>query len=336
MLTAVVILTAFFWSGPPQFKVTHEGRPGRRTRARRSRAGLRAGDLIVRVNGKARARTRAGQRTRSRSPGKITLVVRRAGALRDARRRRRRRRAATGARYLGFVVRDRARRQPALRPRRQRARGRLRSLVHDVRDVHARSATSSRAASATRSRARSASCSSRRRRINEGVYPRLLALISLSLAIFNLLPFLPLDGGHILFALIEFFRRRPLAPRGLRARLADRHRRDADAVRDRPLERRRAHHQRADDRAVGRPGREYRCNPMASERQIVVGGVPIGGGVPGHRPVDDDDQDARRRGDDGADRPRSSRPASTSCASPCPACPMPTRCPSSSSARRCR
>jgi regulator of sigma E protease len=36
-------------------------------------------------------------------------------------------------------------------------------------------------------------------------------LISLSLAIFNLLPFLPLDGGHILFALIELFRRRPLA-----------------------------------------------------------------------------------------------------------------------------
>ncbi len=47
--------------------------------------------------------------------------------------------------------------------------------------------------------------------MNEGVYPRLLALISLSLAIFNMLPFLPLDGGHILFALIELFRRKPLA-----------------------------------------------------------------------------------------------------------------------------
>jgi regulator of sigma E protease len=46
--------------------------------------------------------------------------------------------------------------------------------------------------------------------IDAGVYPRLLALISLSLAIFNLLPFLPLDGGHILFALIEKVRRRPV------------------------------------------------------------------------------------------------------------------------------
>ena len=45
---------------------------------------------------------------------------------------------------------------------------------------------------------------------NTGSYPRLLALISLSLAIFNLLPFLPLDGGHILFALIEKVRRRPV------------------------------------------------------------------------------------------------------------------------------
>jgi regulator of sigma E protease len=42
-------------------------------------------------------------------------------------------------------------------------------------------------------------------------YLSILAFISLSLAIFNLLPFLPLDGGHILFALIERVRRRPLS-----------------------------------------------------------------------------------------------------------------------------
>ena len=60
---------------------------------------------------------------------------------------------------------------------------------------------------------------------------------------------------------------------------------------------------------------------MASERRIVVGGVPIGGGAPVTRAVDDDHQDARRRGDDGADRPAASRPASTSCASPCPGLP---------------
>ena len=41
-------------------------------------------------------------------------------------------------------------------------------------------------------------------------YLRVVALISISLAILNLLPFLPLDGGHILVALVERVRRRAL------------------------------------------------------------------------------------------------------------------------------
>jgi regulator of sigma E protease len=39
-------------------------------------------------------------------------------------------------------------------------------------------------------------------------YFELLGLISMSLALFNLLPLLPLDGGHILFSIIEAVRRR--------------------------------------------------------------------------------------------------------------------------------
>jgi regulator of sigma E protease len=42
-------------------------------------------------------------------------------------------------------------------------------------------------------------------------YLQVLGLISMSLAILNLLPLLPLDGGHILFSLIEAVRRRPVA-----------------------------------------------------------------------------------------------------------------------------
>jgi regulator of sigma E protease len=38
----------------------------------------------------------------------------------------------------------------------------------------------------------------------------ILALISLSLAIVNLFPFLPLDGGHIFWAIVEKVRRRPV------------------------------------------------------------------------------------------------------------------------------
>lgn len=43
-----------------------------------------------------------------------------------------------------------------------------------------------------------------------GVYLRVLGFISLQLAIFNLLPLLPLDGGHILFNLIEKFKGSPI------------------------------------------------------------------------------------------------------------------------------
>jgi regulator of sigma E protease len=42
------------------------------------------------------------------------------------------------------------------------------------------------------------------------VYLRILALISLSLAILNLLPLLPLDGGHIAFSVVEAIRGRAI------------------------------------------------------------------------------------------------------------------------------
>ena len=41
----------------------------------------------------------------------------------------------------------------------------------------------------------------------------ILAIISLSLAIVNLFPFLPLDGGHIFWALVELVRRKPVSYR---------------------------------------------------------------------------------------------------------------------------
>jgi len=41
----------------------------------------------------------------------------------------------------------------------------------------------------------------------------ILAIISLSLAIVNLFPFLPLDGGHIFWALVEKIRRKPVSYR---------------------------------------------------------------------------------------------------------------------------
>ena len=42
-------------------------------------------------------------------------------------------------------------------------------------------------------------------------YLQIVGLVSMSLALLNLLPFLPLDGGHILFSIIERVRRRAVA-----------------------------------------------------------------------------------------------------------------------------
>lgn len=51
--------------------------------------------------------------------------------------------------------------------------------------------------------------------IDVGIYPSLLllALVSLSLGLINLLPILPLDGGHIFWALVEKLRGRPVSLR---------------------------------------------------------------------------------------------------------------------------
>jgi len=50
-------------------------------------------------------------------------------------------------------------------------------------------------------------------------YFELLALISMSIALFNLLPLLPLDGGNIFFSIVEGARRRAV-PRAVYQRFS--------------------------------------------------------------------------------------------------------------------
>ncbi|BBL78864.1 zinc metalloprotease [Rubrobacter xylanophilus] len=47
--------------------------------------------------------------------------------------------------------------------------------------------------------------------VEQGFFPVLLAFISLNLALFNLLPILPLDGGHLLFLAVEKIIRKPVS-----------------------------------------------------------------------------------------------------------------------------
>jgi len=46
--------------------------------------------------------------------------------------------------------------------------------------------------------------------VEQGFFPQLLALISINLALFNLLPILPLDGGHLVFIAAEKVLGRPV------------------------------------------------------------------------------------------------------------------------------
>jgi len=48
-------------------------------------------------------------------------------------------------------------------------------------------------------------------RVDFNYYLQIVGFVSMSLALLNLLPFLPLDGGHILFSIIEAVRRRAIA-----------------------------------------------------------------------------------------------------------------------------
>jgi regulator of sigma E protease len=54
----------------------------------------------------------------------------------------------------------------------------------------------------------------------EGVLIHYIAVISLAIAIYNLLPLLPLDGGHLLFGFVEWLRRGRPAPRDVFERMS--------------------------------------------------------------------------------------------------------------------
>jgi regulator of sigma E protease len=206
VLTAVVILTAFYGVGVPTYKATQTvDAVGRNSPA--LKMGLQHGDTILRANGKA-VGTSDAVRSVIQQGGPVTLVVRRNGervVLGPARPQK----GPDGSLVLGFVFdtqRD--------------------GTLHfgPVGAVHAAwddmwfttTSTLKALANVVRGQDREQLSSAvgivqvSADSVHTGYYWRLLALISLSLALFNALPFLPLDGGHMLFAIIEALRRRPI------------------------------------------------------------------------------------------------------------------------------
>lgn len=207
VLTAFLILFVLFaWSGAPTGTGTatvglvEPGTPA-------VHAGLRAGDRIVAVNGN-RATTFAAisHRIRSSNGAAITVTVIRAG-----------RRIVLGpqktvrkqGRWIwGFVPTEQIARVPvgAAATRSVRDLGQVvtgtGSAVGSLFRAH--TAHLSSAVGITRAGAAAVQAGAT-------YYFAFLAVISMALALMNLLPLLPLDGGHILFSIIEGLRRRALA-----------------------------------------------------------------------------------------------------------------------------
>jgi regulator of sigma E protease len=206
LLAAFVVLTTFYGLGIPNYVATSSvqqvqvGSPAQRM-------GLRPGDVVVGIQGKRVADVQKLRRTIQTSP-KVTLLVRRAGKLRTLGPQAPR--TVGDQRLLGFVF-D-VKREGTL------TFGPLRSAHLAEQELWlvtkgTATALKNLVYNGDRSNVQGVVGIVREQStaVGQGLYLEQLAWLSLSLALFNLLPFLPLDGGHVLFAVIERVRRRPLS-----------------------------------------------------------------------------------------------------------------------------
>ena len=211
------IFAAIFWIGVPTARVTDTVGAVSQGQAA-AQAGLQPGDRFVaiddvKVNGdpeRLRQQLLAGEprRRRRADPG--------AGRPHDQAHRRaaaaeRRGRPAHGPR---LHLRGGGGADPAVRVHRRAAGGPRLHLLRRQGERRGASATSSPARRpASRCRAWSGVGAVFNEVSDEGLITllRFVGVISLALGIFNLLPILPLDGGHILFALLEKAKGSPLS-----------------------------------------------------------------------------------------------------------------------------
>jgi regulator of sigma E protease len=207
ILVALIIFFVVFATGAPSnTPTTRVGQVESNTPA--AAAGLREGDRVVAVNGQKAATFDAASKLIRASHGKpITVTVQRDGQALTLGPRKT---VKVQNRWIwGFV------------PTAERVSYPLTTSVgkslHECWNVV--TATGSGFAGIFRSSDRSqisgpvgiVKVSNAALKIGFSYYLELLGLISMSLALLNLLPLLPLDGGHILFSLIEAVRRRALA-----------------------------------------------------------------------------------------------------------------------------
>ncbi len=212
VLAALVIFTVFFWLGVPLQKPTTSvaavsGKPA-------VESGMRSGDQILKVNGVTVDGDwqRVSAQVQGAQGGPITLTVRRAGVeqtLAPVRAE-----SVDGRWLLGFnfqQVPDGVERYSLTAAIGQSLRWSwfvTRESVVGLAKIFTTTEGHKQVSSIV------GITSVSEQSVKQGSFLWMMGVISLALAIFNLLPFLPLDGGHIVIALAEKLRRgRPLSRR---------------------------------------------------------------------------------------------------------------------------
>ncbi len=207
VIFAVVLMSAW-WQSATRRWTSLRGRAG-------AGIGLQPGDRIVEINGTPMTPDKITERISGSEGGRLlssscATAKQTLGPVRAERTR-----ASTGSASVS------RRRSLRARPGQSRQSCCWRRVTGEIGKSLAASSTRR---GASRSPARSASSRSPRRRpARDGsTYLAVLAFISLSLGLLNLLPLLPLDGGHIVFAIAEKVRGNAIRAGDLRARLGRR------------------------------------------------------------------------------------------------------------------
>lgn len=195
---AVVFMTAG-WNPTSRVAVVLDG-------SRAHAAGLRSGDRVVEINGKPVAADKISDRISSSRGRPLTLTVVRDGRLRTLRPERAEK-ESDGRYRLGF----------SLSGRPLGFGGAIWQSIKTTGYVARDTAKALGGIFHKKGRRQFSSVVGIGKQTSEAVhygwasYLSVLAFISLSLALLNLLPLLPLDGGHIAFSLLEGIRGRAIA-----------------------------------------------------------------------------------------------------------------------------
>jgi regulator of sigma E protease len=208
ILVAFLIFTIVYATGAPTGNATTRvGEVERNTPA--TTTGLKADDKVVAVNGTKTATFEAVSKLIRASDGKpITVTVRRGGSTVTLGPRATKR-SADGRWIWGFI--------PATERVSYPLGHSARLAANDCWQVATGTVHAFGAVFHKKERGQLTSAvgivrvSQQALKVGFSYYLQIVGLVSMSLALLNLLPFLPLDGGHILFSLIERIRRRAVA-----------------------------------------------------------------------------------------------------------------------------